>query len=430
MSPQWWEIDGHLEVLKNELFIGGENCVKLANKFETPTYVYNSERIKSNFFRIRDSLEKHADREVSVYYAVKANFNPQILSLLSGLGAYADIVSLNEAYFARYNGFIAERIMFTGTSVDDGTMQALLDSGVMINIDSFSQLERLAKYAPKGLEISVRWNPGKGAGFNPKTITAGAESHGRPIKFGIEEKLVLKLCERAKRLGLKVKSLHQHIGSGWLGEDVYDFLDTVSLTLDMARKMTKALGYSLDQVDFGGGPGIRYKEDQKDFPVDAYGKGICDRVKASNLKFERICIEPGRYIVGDSGVLLTRVNTVEVKNGNLIVGVDAGFNTLIRPAFYGAHHEIVDASRILGPEDICTIAGPLCETGDLLAIKRRMTRPREGDVLAILNAGAYGYSMSSVYNLQPRAAEVMVTNGSPRLITRRETVRDLKRLHV
>jgi len=427
------EVPNHLEVRGNELNICGISCVDLADSFGTPTYVYNSERILDNYERIKGILERHSDREVVIYYAVKANFNPSILKILAEHGAHADVLSVYEAEFALKYGFKKDDIMFTGTSVSDETMRYLLERRILINIDSLSQMRRLAKYAPEGLRISIRWNPGEGAGFDPKVITAGAESHGRPIKFGIEERRVLDACREAVSLGLHPIGLHQHIGSGWTGSDVDHFLKIVDSTLMMAGKMTKQLGYELEQVDFGGGPGIPYRPDQKEFPIDIYGRGICESVEKSGLGFNRVCVELGRYIVGDSGVLLTRVNTVEEKSGHLIVGVDAGFNSLLRPAFYGhyddkgifheAYHEIVVANRVVGPRDHCTIAGPICETGDLLAIKRPMTRPREGEVLAILDAGAYGYSMSSVYNLQPRPAEVIVPETT--LVTRRENFGDL-----
>ncbi|MFQ6053622.1 MAG: diaminopimelate decarboxylase family protein, partial [Candidatus Bathyarchaeia archaeon] len=214
------EIPDHLEVIENELYVGGVGCVELAEKFGTPTYVYNSERIVDNFRRLEGSLRRHADREVAVYYAVKANFNPAILELLAELGAYADILSIDEAKFASSFGFEKGRIMFTGTSVSDDTLRYLLDAGVLINIDSFSQMRRLAAIAPEGLDVSIRWNPGSGAGFNPKVITAGAESHGRPVKFGIEEPRILEAYGEAVDLGLNPVGLHQHIGSGWTGRDV------------------------------------------------------------------------------------------------------------------------------------------------------------------------------------------------------------------
>jgi diaminopimelate decarboxylase len=297
-------------------------------------------------------------------------------------------------------------------------------------------MRRLAKIAPDALPVSIRWNPGEGAGFNPAVITAGAESHGRPIKFGIEEDRILELCSEALSLGLKPVGLHQHIGSGWTGDDVDHFLETVDSTLQLASQMADALGYPLEQLDLGGGPGIPYKPGQQEFPVDRYGEGIFSCIKDSNIKFKRLCIESGRYIVGDAGVLLTRVNTVEKKYGNLLVGVDAGFNTLVRPAFYGiyegdqfheTYHHIVIVERVTGPQAECTIAGPLCETGDLLAVKREMTKPEEGETLAILGAGAYGYSMASIYNFQPRPPEVILP-GCIQAV-RRETYTDLVHLH-
>jgi diaminopimelate decarboxylase len=426
------ELPSHLRIVNNQLSIGDVLCTDIAEDFGTPTYVYDLERVVENYRKLRDGLTQHSDRDVIVYYAVKANFNPEILKALSKEGAQADVLSVYEAGFALRHGFPKNRIMFTGTSVPDETMENLLDSGVLINIDSFSQMRRLANLAPDGLEVSVRWNPGEGVGFDPSVITAGSRSHGRPVKFGVEEGRVLELCREALELGLQPMGLHQHIGSGWTGKDVSPFLDTVDSTLDMARRMTDVLGYDLRQVDFGGGPGIPYQLDQEEFPVDAYCEGICDRVTESSLGFESICVESGRYIVGDAGILLTRVNTVEEKSENLIVGVDAGFNALIRPVLYGgyfdgvfkeAYHEIVVSDRVKGPHDRCTVAGPLCETGDILAIDRWMTRPLEGEVLAVLGAGAYGYSMASVYNLQPRPAEVVVPSG--RLVSKKDDLESL-----
>ena len=429
-------IGNHIEVIGNRLTIAGEDCASIADRFGTPVYVYNIERVIENYKRLRDSLTHYADRDVVVYYAVKANPNPVILESLAHEGAHADVVSPYEAELALRNGYDASKVMFTGTSVTDETMEYLLERNVLINIDSFSQMRRLAKLVPEGLPVSVRWNPGEGAGFNPAVITAGAESHGRPIKFGIEEGKILELCEEALSLGLKPIGLHQHIGSGWTGADVTHFLDTVDATLRVASKMTDMLGYKLDQLDLGGGPGIPYRPGQPDFPVETYGEGIFSRIKDSGLDFERLCVESGRYIVGDAGVLLTQVNTVEKKYGNLIVGVDAGFNTLVRPAFYGSYedeqfhetyHHMVVAERVEGPRESCTVAGPLCETGDLLAVKRDMTRPEEGETLAILGAGAYGYSMASIYNFQPRPPEVIVP--SCKVATRRETLTDLIHLY-
>lgn len=426
------EITGHLEEKNNKLYISNHSCSEIASLFGTPTYVYNLNRVRENYHRLRDVLTSCSDRGVKIYYALKANFNPEVLKTLAYEGAYADVLSIYEAEFALAAGFPSHRIMFTGTSVADETMKYMLKKKIKINIDSFSQLRRLAQLAPENLEVSVRWNPGKGEGFDYKVITAGAESHGRPIKFGIQEDKMLELCSEALELGINPVGLHQHIGSGWTGKDVKSFLNTVKATLEMARKMTDSLGFPLKQVDFGGGLGIPYRPEDEEFPVEEYSRGICDEVRKKGLNFDNLCVEPGRYIVGDAGVLLTRVNTVEKKNDSLIVGVDAGFNTLLRPVFYGnyekqgfkeAYHHIVNADKVKGPRSACTVAGPLCETGDLLAINRGITTPVEGETLAILGAGAYGFSMSSIYNLQPRPAEVVVPG--PRLVTRRDNMDSL-----
>lgn len=427
------EIHGHLEVKNNQLHIQDYPCIKIARDFGTPTYVYNLNRVRENYQRIKRCLTEHSDRKVDIYYALKANFNPEILETIASEGACSDVLSIFEAEFALQAGFPSQRIMFTGTSVTDEAMKYMLDKDILINIDSFSQLRRLSKFAPSNLEVSIRWNPGRGAGFDPKVITAGARSHGRPVKFGVEEGRILELCSEALELGLRPIGLHQHIGSGWTGGDVHKFLETVEATLEMARQMTELLGYNLRHVDFGGGLGIPYRPEQPEFPLEEYSQGMCKKIKESGLTFERILVEPGRYIVGDSGILLTRVNTVEEKHGSLIIGVDAGFNTLIRPSFYGvyenhvfkeAYHHIVNADRVDGHVSPCTVAGPICETGDLFAIDRDITRPREGETLAILGAGAYGYSMSSVYNLQPRPAEVVLPDLKQ--VTRRDSLKSLR----
>ena len=260
------EIKGHLEIEDNRLHVGGVPCTEIADEFGTPTYVYNTDRVLENYTRLRDGLEANADREIVVYYAVKANFNPAILRALAVEGAHADVLSVHEAEFALRTGFPRERIMFTGTSVTDEAMEYLLEKGILINVDSFSQMRRLARIAPEGLEVSVRWNPGEGAGFDPKVITAGARSHGRPVKFGIEEVKILDLCQEALKLGLRPIGLHQHIGSGWTGDDVDRFLDTVVLTLGMAERITDLLGHDLRQVDFGGGPASPTDRSRRSFP--------------------------------------------------------------------------------------------------------------------------------------------------------------------
>ena len=411
----WWERTG-LEYNNDSLNIGGVEAITIANKFGTPTYVYDSARFVDNFNRISNALNNYADREIRIDYAMKANSSFDVLRLLRENGCkYIDVTSPGEARIAIAAGYKNNDVMFTGTSVSDKTLEDLLRLGVFINVDSSSELRRLHHFHPDEMEISVRWNPGIGAGAYGDTITAGKEVKGKPIKFGIEEEKMEEFVMKAKSYGKKVVGLHQHIGSGWKGADVNIFLETVDKTLAMERRIQEITGSPLRFVDFGGGPGIRYKKEDREFPIDVYAKGICDKVKESVLDFEAIEVEPGRYIVGDAGILLTEVNTVEEKNGNLIIGIDAGMHTLIRPKLYGAHHEIIPIKRN-GNFGISTVAGPICETGDLLAIKRYMEIPEEGDYLAFLCAGAYGYEMASNYNMWGLPERVIISDGNFKII--------------
>ncbi|MBN2330606.1 MAG: diaminopimelate decarboxylase [Candidatus Aenigmarchaeota archaeon] len=415
---------GHLEVHDGKLLIGGEQAEKLAVRYGTPLYVYNGDRVIDNYKRVKALLDNHSDREVRVYYSAKANSSLAVMKILAISGAYADVVSPNEARLALDAGFKRERIMFTGTSVSEPDLREVAGLGVMINIDSFSQMRKLAKLGR--FRVSIRWNPGEGAGGHEHTITAG-----RFVKFGIPEGKILEAFREARKLGLDPVGLHQHIGSGWLGKDVDTFLATVGRTLSIARKVTDVLGRELEFVDFGGGPGIPYRPDEAEFPLDRYAHGICRQVKDSGLRFKAIAVEPGRYIVGDAGILLTRINTVEEK-GVPVIGVDSGFCSLLRPALYGAYHHMVVCNKAdKRPDKEWLVAGNLCESGDVFneskSSLRPLPTPQEGDILAILDAGAYGFSMSSRYNSRALPAEALVFKGRDMLIRKRECYGDLLR---
>ncbi|MBI2191726.1 MAG: diaminopimelate decarboxylase [Planctomycetes bacterium] len=413
----WWVEPGHLEVKNNQLSVGGHLATDLAGRHGTPLYVYNGDKILKNFRLVRDALARHADN-FCIHYAVKANAHVQVLKLLGQEGAHADCVSPIECRLALKAGIGKERILFTGTSVSNRDLAELVDLGVRINIDSLSQLRRLATFS-RSPEISIRWNPGEGsgAGLHSHTITAG-----KYIKFGIPEAKVLDAFREASELGMKVVGLHQHIGSGWLGDDVRVFLGSVRRTLEVAREAERILGRPFRFIDFGGGPGIRYREEQSPFPIEEYARGLVEAVRTAGFSCT-LAIEPGRYFVAESGVLLLEINTVEEKNVP-VIGVDGGFNTLVRPAFYGAHHEMVLCNRVRGPcERTFMVAGNLCESSDVFNENKKELRPlpepREGDILAILCAGAYGYEMGSAYNGRPLPAQVLLLGGKDYRITER-----------
>lgn len=419
----WWEIPGHLDIRNNRLYIANTDAEGLAQEHETPLYVYNGNRIIENFSRIKEAFAASGAKP-RIHFAMKANSHLAVLQLLLKQGAWIDAVSVDEVRIALKVGFSRERILFTGTSVSNSELKQLIELGIRINIDSFSQMRRMGEMGFRG-EVSIRWNPGEGAGHHEHTITAG-----KFIKFGIPEHRIEEAFHNAKAFGFKVVGLHQHIGSGWLGKDVEIFLETVDKTIAVAEKAQEILGKKLEFIDFGGGPGIPYSKDQKQFPLEKYAKGIVNKMEQHGMNTE-IAIEPGRYIVGDAGVFLVEVNTVEEKNIP-VVGTNSGFNHLVRPAFYGSHHEIIVCGNVGGREKgEFMIAGNLCESSDVFNESKQELRelsvPKEGDVLAILNAGAYGYAMASNYNSRPKPACVMLFNGKVQLISKRETLEDLIR---
>ena len=413
----------YLEDRDGILYIDGVSSLELAEKFDTPLYVMVERRIRENYRRLYDALRRRYEK-VRIYYSAKANTGLSVLKILESEGSYIDAVSPGEVFLALKAGFTPDRILFTGTSVRNDELHYLVDSGVTINIDSLSQLRRLLKiHVPEIL--SVRVNPEIGAGHHEHCITAGRNS-----KFGIWEDDIVKAYRYAKNAGVKRFGMQMHIGSGIL--TIEPFLLAAEKMLSMAHRVRKELDVKFDFIDLGGGIGVPYKPEEKPLDIDLYAEKLLklyiERVNEYDLGEPWFCIEPGRYIVCDAGILLTLVNTVKTTPFKKFVGVDAGFNILIRPAMYGSYHPIVVANKLrFKDEEVYDIAGPLCESGDLLAKDRKLPRICEGDLLAILNAGAYGFSMSSNYNSRPRCGEVLVKNGEYALVRRKERLEDLLR---
>jgi len=407
------------EILENRggiLYIDGVSSLKLAEEFDTPVYIMSERRVRENCRRLYGALSRHYDK-VRIYYSAKANTNLSVLRILNSEGMNLDTVSPGEVFLALEAGFSPEKVLFTGTSVRDGELKFLVNSGVMINVDSLSQLKRLLKFHVPHL-LSMRVNPEVGAGHHEHVITAGKNS-----KFGIWEKDVVEVYEIAKDAGVKQFGIHMHIGSGILA--VEPFMLAAEKLLKIVRLIHEKLGTEFEFIDFGGGIGVPYRPKEKPLDLDTYAREVLElykeRIREYGLGEPYFCVEPGRFIVCDAGVLLTKVNTVKITPFKKFIGVDAGFNTLIRPAMYGSYHPIVVANRLNAPnEESCDIAGPICESGDLLARDRQLPEIHEGDLLAILNAGAYGYSMSSQYNSRPRCAEVLVNNGKYAVIREKE----------
>ncbi len=410
-----------LEDRKGNLYFDGFSVKELAQKFDTPLYVISEKRIHENYNRLHDALSKNY-KDLRIYYACKANTNLTVLKILQSEGAYLDTVSPGEVFLGLSSGFTPERILFTGTSVRDDELKFLAGAGITINIDSQSELDRLLKIAIPQI-ISVRVNPEVGAGHHDHCITAGPET-----KFGLWEEDALKAYATAKKARVERFGIHMHIGSGILKVD--SFVEAVEKFLSIAKRVHDELGITFEFIDIGGGLGVPYQPKDKELDLSEYATKVValvkTKVKEYGLGKPFLCIEPGRYLVCDASILLTTVNTVKVTPHRKFIGVDAGFNTLVRPTMYGSYHPILVADKLNSKEtETFDVVGPICESGDALAKERELPLVCEGDVLAILNAGAYGFSMSSQYNSRPRAAEVMIRQGKAVLIRQREQLQDL-----
>lgn len=407
-----------IEIRQDGLYVDGVLVSELAEKFDTPLYVVSEQRIRENYRRLYNALtSKYSDSRI--YYSAKANSNLSVLKILESEGSYLDAVSPGEVFLALKAGFTPERILFTGTSVRDDELKFLVDSNVTVNIDSRSELRRLLKLITPKL-LSVRVNPEVGAGHHNHCITAGKNS-----KFGIWEEDVVKAYRAAKDAGVKKFGIHMHIGSGIL--TVEPFIRACEKLLEVAGKVHSQLGIEFEFIDIGGGLGVPYTLGEKELDLESFFTEISnllkEKIEAYKLGSPMLFIEPGRYIVCDVAIILTRVNTVKVTPFKKFIGIDAGFNTLLRPAMYNSYHHICLANKPgCDGEEVYDVAGPLCESGDLIAKDRKLPKVSEGDLLAIMNAGAYGYSMSSQYNSRPRAAEVLVKDWKYTVIREREAI--------
>jgi len=410
-----------LEDRKGSLYFDGVSVKELAQKYDTPLYVVSEKRIRDNYNRIFDALTS-SYKYLRVYYAAKANSNLTVLKILQSQGAYLDTVSPGEVFMGLVSGYTPDRIMFTGTSVRNDELKMLADANITVNIDSLSELERLLKIGVPQV-LSIRINPEIGAGHHEHCITAGPDS-----KFGLWEEEAIQAYAIAKRARVERFGIHMHIGSGIL--EVEPYMQAVEKLLSIAKRVHDEVGVSFDFIDIGGGFGVPYSPEDKDFDWATFSSKVVGPFKSKMAEYGLgkpfLCVEPGRYLVCDASILLTTVNTVKVTPSKKFVGVDAGFNTLIRPTMYGSYHPIVVANK-LGAKDKETydVVGPICESGDTLAKDRELPAVEEGDLLAILNAGAYGFSMSSQYNARPRAAEVMIRQGKSLVIREREQLDNL-----
>jgi diaminopimelate decarboxylase len=407
----------NFECINNQMIIGGVRAVDIADKFGTPVYVTDEDAVRRNYRAIYDAFAKHMPTRIN--YACKANTNLAILRILEQEGSCIDAVSIGEVEACLRAGFAPERILYTGVNVSNEELKAVATRGVPINVDSFSELRRLAAITTS-LPISFRVNPEVGAGHHEKVVT-GAKS----TKFGIPKSQIIEAYAEALKLGFKPIGLHCHIGAGV--QVIDPFVQGTEVLVSIVQRLENELGLNLKFIDIGGGIGIPYHMEDHPMELDHLAREITTRIK-EGTSAKQIILEPGRYIIADTTVLLTRVVDIKDTPDKKFAGVDAGFNTLVRPAFYGSFHHVAVANKFASPEkEKYDIVGPICESGDYLAKERMLPQLEEGDLIAVYDAGAYGFTMSSHYNMRPLTREVLVHRGTVNIIREKETVEDLLR---
>lgn len=394
----------------------GVPLAEIATREGTPLYVYSAAIIATRYRAIDEAFASYPH---ALHYALKANSTLAVARLLRGLGAGADANSGGEIDVALRAGFIPTEIVFTGVGKTEAELVQAIDLGVKtINAESEGELERIDRLAlarETRARVALRVNPNIDAQSHPH-ISTGLNTN----KFGIALEAVGEIARRAAtRAGLEVVGLHIHVGSQIT--DLGPLRRAADAIVDLARAL-RADGISIDHVDLGGGLGVSY--DGSPVPDAAeYAAALLPVVRGSGLT---LILEPGRNIVAPAGVLLSRVVDVkEQPGGKTFVVLDAGMTELIRPMLYNAFHRIEPVLASAGPEILCDIVGPLCESSDTLGRERRIPRPRVGDLFAILDTGAYGAVMASNYNRRTNPAEVLVDHGTWTVIRRRQTIDDL-----
>ncbi len=413
----------YLEDQGGVMVVDGVSAVDLASRFGTPLYVYSARRIRDNYRRIAGAFSV-LRKNFHANYAVKANNNLAVLDLLRREGAGADCASPAELFLAKTAGFAPRKLLYSGNYNSDEELKYGLESGATVNLDDGPLLERLLAFG-KPEALCFRINPGFGKGKFPGVVTAGPDA-----KFGMMEKEALKAYRRAKEAGIARLGVHMMAGSNVL-ETPYWAAITDRLT-SIAARIARTLHLELDFIDLGGGFGVPDKIGEKPLPVQELAKKVVGAyeerlARTPEVGDPTLVIEPGRYLVGDAGVLLASVTHVKTA-AKRFVGCDAGMNTLLRPALYGAYHEILPATKLDARRTLTVnVTGQICENTDMMGKQRKMPALGKGDLLAFLNCGSYGYTMASRYNSRPMPAEVLIEDGQARLIRERETLEDFLR---
>lgn len=406
-----------LQLQDGQYQIQNQQLLAMCEKYGTPLYLYDGNRIRHQYEQMHNAFGKLNGK---IKYAAKSLTNINVLKLLRSLGSGLDTVSLQEVKLGLLAGFEPSDIIYTPNCVSFEEIQAAVELGVVINIDNISILEQFGHEYEGRVPVCIRVNPHITAGGNAKIQVGHIDS-----KFGISVYQLRHVHRIIKANNMNVVGLHAHTGSDILNPASY--VQTANILFELAHQFE-----DLEFIDFGSGFKVPYKEGGIATDVAAIGASLETTYKQFCEEYGReveLWFEPGKYITSESGYFLAKVNVIKPTPATVFVGVDSGLNHLIRPMLYNAHHEIVNLSNPTGTKRIYTIVGYICET-DTFGSDRKLSEVREGDILAIRNAGAYGYAMSSNYNSRYRPAEVLIYEGKDHLIRRRENFDDLMRTQI
>ncbi|HHV30582.1 diaminopimelate decarboxylase [Acetivibrio mesophilus] len=400
------------------LFISKEKAYELIEKYGSPLYVYNEDILKLRCSEMKNLMPI---KNFRVNFSAKANGNLELLKIVKEQGVDVDAMSPGEIFIQQKAGFPAERIFYIGNNVSADEMKYAIERNILVSVDSLSQLELFGKINAGG-DVAVRFNPGMGAGHHEKVVTAGKKT-----KFGVQRDFIPQVKDILKKYNLNLVGINQHIGSLFLEGDAY--IESAITLLSIAKEFE-----NLRFVDFGGGFGVPYKDNEGRLDLAKLGEKLKELIVEFVAEYENkdiiFKVEPGRYLVAECCILLGEVYSVKDNYGTKYVGTDLGFNVLSRPVLYNSYHEVAVISKndFDDIKETVNIVGNICESGDIIAKDRELQKIQEGDIIAVLNAGAYGYAMASNYNCRLRPAEVLIcSDGTDRLIRRRDTLEDLIR---
>ena len=404
----------HIRLRKNDLCVENISAIKLAKIYKTPFYCYSLGQLQDNYQAFKDAFK---NINPLICFSVKSNSNLKLLNELKKMGSGADVVSIGELLKAKKVGIKSNKIVFSGVGkTEEEIFMAIKKNVLLINVESENEvnlINKIAKKISRKIAIGIRLNPNV-TGKTHKKISTG----GKQEKFGLTQYDFLNLCKKVKKMkNLKLEGISVHIGSQIT--NVNPFKKVLSV-LNAIIKKTKI---NFKYIDLGGGMGISYSKKEKPINLKKYSKLINKFLKNKNLK---IIFEPGRFIIGNSAILITKIIYIKKSNGKKFVILDAGMNDLMRPALYDAYHQIIPLKRTgKSLKGNIEFVGPICESSDKFLTEKKFQKIKEGDYVSLANVGAYGMSLSSNYNTRPIIAEIIVNGSKHKIIRKRQSLQNL-----